>query len=92
MHASLRTYIWGLITEQVDSDETSAAWSDERVSPFSLWLCDKLHQLLLLDLKMPLKGLMDFGDQSALGHILWTRGGSTSIMGLGCVCSDPDRL
>lgn len=34
--------------------------------PLSPWLCDKPHQLLLLDLKMPLKGVMDFRDQSEL--------------------------
>lgn len=70
MRVSLRNYSRGLITqwERADSDETSVEGSDEGVSLSLLlslfpWFCDKLHQLLLLDLKMPLKGVMDSRDQ-----------------------------
>lgn len=63
--------------------------SEERVSP---WRRDKLHQLVLLDLKMPLRGLMDLRDPWELRSYLWPRGGSTSIIGLRCLCSHPDGL
>lgn len=70
MSASLRNYSRGLITQWERGgfrwDLSGLAWWTG-LSPRSLSLfprrCDKLYQLLLLDFKMPRKGVMDFRDQ-----------------------------